>query len=83
DLLKLPERRLRGIRGNRIAMVFQDPLTSLHPLLTIEKQLAEVLALHKGLGGAKASARNLELRELVGIPEPAKRLKAYPHELSG
>ncbi|MBE2117239.1 ATP-binding cassette domain-containing protein, partial [Staphylococcus argenteus] len=52
-------------------------------LHTIEKQLAEVLALHKGLGGAKASARILELLELVGIPEPAKRLKAYPHELSG
>ena len=83
DLLKLPERRLRGIRGNRIAMVFQEPMTSLNPLHTIEKQLAEVLALHKGLGGAKASARILELLELVGIPEPAKRLKAYPHELSG
>ncbi len=58
-------------------------MTSLNPLHTIEKQLAEVLALHKGLGGAKASARILELLELVGIPEPAKRLKAYPHELSG
>ncbi|MCL8061360.1 ATP-binding cassette domain-containing protein, partial [Pseudomonas aeruginosa] len=69
--------------GNRIAMVFQEPMTSLNPLHTIEKQLAEVLALHKGLGGAKASARILELLELVGIPEPAKRLKAYPHELSG
>ncbi|ERZ27975.1 ABC transporter ATP-binding protein [Pseudomonas aeruginosa CF27] len=83
DLLKLPERRLRGIRGNRIAMVFQEPMTSLNPLHTIEKQLAEVLALHKGLGGAKASAKILELLELVGIPEPAKRLKAYPHEFSG
>ena len=83
DLLRLPERRLRAIRGNRIAMVFQEPMTSLNPLHTVEKQIAEVLALHKGLTGQAARARVLELLELVGIPEPAKRLKAYPHELSG
>jgi microcin C transport system ATP-binding protein len=83
DLLKLPERRLRAIRGNRIAMVFQEPMTSLNPLHTVEKQIAEVLALHKGLTGAAARARVLELLELVGIPEPAKRLRSYPHELSG
>ncbi|MNQ44939.1 Glutathione import ATP-binding protein GsiA [compost metagenome] len=83
DLLKLPERRLRGIRGNRIAMVFQEPMTSLNPLHTVEKQIAEVLALHKGLTGAAARARVLELLELVGIREPAKRLRNYPHELSG
>ena len=83
DLLKLGEGRLRGIRGNRIAMVFQEPMTSLNPLHTIEKQINEVLALHKGLRGKAASARTLELLELVGIPEPKKRLKAYPHELSG
>ncbi|HYQ37498.1 MAG TPA: ABC transporter ATP-binding protein [Pseudomonas sp.] len=83
DLLKLPERRLRAIRGNRIAMVFQEPMTSLNPLHTVEKQIAEVLALHKGLTGAPARARVLELLELVGIPEPAKRLRSYPHELSG
>src|SRR5690606_34425999 len=77
------EGRLRGIRGNRIAMVFQEPMTSLNPLHTIEKQINEVLALHKGLRGKAASARTLELLELVGIPEPKKRLKAYPHELSG
>ena len=83
DLLQLPERRLRGIRGNRIAMVFQEPMTSLNPLHPVEKQIAEVLALHKGLTGAAARARVLELLELVGIPEPTKRLRAYPHELSG
>ncbi len=83
DLLKLPERKLRGIRGNRIAMVFQEPMTSLNPLHSIEKQINEVLALHKGLRGKAATQRTLELLELVGIPEPHKRLKALPHELSG
>ena len=83
DLLQLDEARLRAIRGNRIAMVFQEPMTSLNPLHTIEQQIGEVLALHKGLTGAAARARVLELLELVGIPEPHKRLRAYPHELSG
>ncbi len=83
DLLQLDERQLRAIRGNRIAMVFQEPMTSLNPLHSIEQQINEVLALHKGLRGAAATARTLELLELVGIPEPHKRLKAYPHELSG
>ncbi len=83
DLLKLNEKALRGIRGNRIAMVFQEPMTSLNPLHSIEKQINEVLALHKGLAGKAATARTLELLELVGIPEPHKRLKAFPHELSG
>ncbi len=83
DLLELPERKLRGIRGNRIAMVFQEPMTSLNPLHSIEKQINEVLALHKGLRGKAATQRTLELLELVGIPEPHKRLKALPHELSG
>jgi microcin C transport system ATP-binding protein len=83
DLLKLDENRLRGIRGNRIAMVFQEPMTSLNPLHSIEKQINEVLALHKGLTGKAATERTLELLDLVGIPEPHKRLKAYPHELSG
>ena len=83
DLLNLPERRLRAIRGNRIAMVFREPMTSLNPLHTVEKQIAEVLALHKGLSGEVARERVIELLELVGIPEPAKRLRSYPHELSG
>ena len=83
DLLHMSEAKLRGIRGNRIAMVFQEPMTSLNPLHSIEKQINEVLRLHKGLSGKAATARTLELLELVGIPEPRKRLKAYPHELSG
>ena len=83
DLLKLDEHKLRKIRGDRIAMVFQEPMTSLNPLHCIEKQINEVLALHKGLTGKAATARTLELLDLVGIPEPRKRLKAYPHELSG
>ena len=83
DLLHMSEAKLRGIRGNRIAMVFQEPMTSLNPLHSIEKQINEVLRLHKGLSGKAATARTLELLDLVGIPEPHKRLKAYPHELSG
>ncbi len=83
DLLKLPPEKLRGIRGNHIAMVFQEPMTSLNPLHSIGKQIGEILAWHKGLSGKPARARIIELLELVGIPEPAKRLKAYPHELSG
>ncbi|WP_252272963.1 ABC transporter ATP-binding protein [Pseudomonas subflava] len=83
DLLKLAPDKLRSIRGNRIAMVFQEPMTSLNPLHSIGKQIGEVLAWHKGLSGEPARARIIELLELVGIPEPEKRLKAYPHELSG
>ncbi|NNG64759.1 ABC transporter ATP-binding protein, partial [Pseudomonas fragi] len=83
DLLTLPEKKLRHIRGNRIAMIFQEPMTSLNPLHCIEKQINEVLGIHKGLTGKAATLRTLELLELVGIPEPHKRLKALPHELSG
>ena len=83
DLLTLKEKTLRHIRGNRIAMIFQEPMTSLNPLHSIEKQINEVLGLHKGLTGKVATQRTLELLELVGIPEPHKRLKALPHELSG
>ena len=83
DLLRANEKRMRQIRGNRIAMVFQEPMTSLNPLHTVGTQINEVLQLHKGLRGRAASARTLELLELVGIPEPKKRIRAYPHELSG
>lgn len=83
DLLKASEKRMRGIRGDRIAMVFQEPMTSLNPLHTIGKQINEVLQIHKGLNSKAATTRTLELLELVGIPEPAKRMRAYPHELSG
>ena len=83
DLLKVEEKKLRSIRGNRIAMIFQEPMTSLNPLHSVEKQINEVLGLHKGLTGKAATERTLELLDLVGIPEPRKRLKALPHELSG
>ena len=83
ELLGVHERYLRQLRGNRIAMIFQEPMSSLNPLHTIERQLAESLALHKGLAGAAARQRILQLLELVGIQRPRERLKAYPHQLSG
>ncbi|MGA6097195.1 ABC transporter ATP-binding protein [Stutzerimonas marianensis] len=83
DLLGADEKRMRRIRGNRIAMVFQEPMTSLNPLHTIGQQINEILLIHKGLRGKAATARSLELLELVGIPDPRKRIRAYPHELSG
>jgi microcin C transport system ATP-binding protein len=83
DLLALPERDLRGIRGADITMVFQEPMTSLNPLHTIQRQIGEVLEVHRGLSGRKARARILELLELVGLRDAERRLNAYPHELSG
>ncbi len=83
ELLGAPEATLRQVRGNRIAMIFQEPMTSLNPLHTIEKQINEVLFVHKGLGRRAARARTLELLGLVGLPEAARRLDAYPHQLSG
>jgi microcin C transport system ATP-binding protein len=83
ELIGASEITLRKIRGNDISMVFQEPMTSLNPLHTIERQVNEVLFLHKGLSAAAARARTLELLDMVGIPEAARRLGAYPHELSG
>ena len=83
DLLKATDAQLRAVRGNDITMIFQEPMTSLNPLHSIEKQIGEILALHQGLVGQPARARVLELLNQVGIREPEKRLKAYPHELSG
>ncbi len=83
DLLKLSERDMQRVRGDDITIIFQEPLSSLNPLHTIEKQIGEVLLLHRGLTGAPARARTLEVLEQVGIPDPASRLKAYPHQLSG
>ena len=74
---------LQKIRGGRIAMVFQEPMTSLNPLHTIEQQIGEILLLHAGLVGAAARRRSVELLADVGIPEPATRLSSYPHQLSG
>jgi len=83
DLLTVPERDLRAVRGNRITMVFQEPMSSLNPLHTIEQQVGEMLTLHRGMGAAAARARTLELLAEVGIPQPETRLSAYPHQLSG
>ncbi len=83
ELITADEKRLRQIRGHKVGMIFQEPMTSLNPLHHIEKQISEVLFVHQGLGKEAARKRTLELLQLVGIPEPEKRLGAYPHELSG
>ena len=83
DLLKAPEEALKRIRGGRISMIFQEPMTSLNPLHSIERQVGEMLTLHRGSSGAAVRARVLELLAKVGIPEPEKRLDAFPHQLSG
>lgn len=83
DLLKQDELRMQQIRGSKISMIFQEPMTSLNPLHTVEKQIGESLWLHQGLSIADARKRTIELLELVGIPNPVSRLKAYPNELSG
>ncbi len=83
DILSLPERKLRPIRGGEIAMIFQEPMTSLNPLLTIGVQLTETLKAHTNLGRAARRARAIEMLDHVGIPDPASRLDAYPHQFSG
>ncbi|MBI0318296.1 ABC transporter ATP-binding protein, partial [Streptomyces javensis] len=83
DLATATEPVLRGVRGNSIGMVFQDPLTSLNPTMTIGAQVAEPLLLHKGLGKAEAWQRAEEMLRLVGLPTPGERLRNYPHQLSG
>ena len=83
ELLTMEEREIRKVRGNDITIIFQEPMTSLNPLHTIEKQIGEILLLHQGLTGAPARQRILELLSQVGIPDPASRLRSYPHQLSG
>ncbi len=83
ELVGASDAVLRKIRGDRIAMVFQEPMTSLNPLHTIEKQITETLHLHKAMNRAAARARAVELLHLVGLPEAESRLGAYPHQLSG
>ncbi len=83
DLLKLPVRTLNRVRGKRISMIFQNPLTSLNPVYTVENQISEILRLHENMTRAEIHARCLELMRLVGIPAPEERLKDYPHQLSG
>jgi peptide/nickel transport system ATP-binding protein len=83
DLLALGEAQRRELRGNELAMIFQEPMTSLNPVLTVGEQIAESVRLHKGLGRAAASAHALRMLELVEIPAAARRLHEYPHQLSG
>jgi oligopeptide/dipeptide ABC transporter ATP-binding protein len=83
EVLSLPRERLRAFRGRDVAMVFQDPMTSLNPVLTVGLQLTETLATHLGLGGGAARTRARELLEMVGIPDAARRLDDYPHQFSG
>lgn len=83
DLLHCPEKELRSIRGKRISMIFQDPMTSLNPYLTIGEQVADPLIIHEGAGRKEARARALEQLALVGIPDAEQRMNAYPHQFSG
>ncbi len=83
DLLTLTPAQMRKIRGDRISMIFQEPMTSLNPVLTVGYQIEEALRLHRGMDKAAARERTVALLKLVGIPEPAKRIDEYPHQLSG
>src|SRR4051812_35479689 len=83
DLLALSEAQMRGVRGNEISMIFQEPMTSLNPVLTIGRQIAEALVLHRGMSQKEALVRAQEMLTLVNIPEAARRIEQYPHQLSG
>jgi peptide/nickel transport system ATP-binding protein len=83
DILKISEKEMQSLRGNRIAMVFQEPLTALNPVFTVGNQIEEVYSTHLGLNKSESRARIAELLRLVGIPDPARTMRCYPHELSG
>ena len=83
DLLKLPINEIRQIRGNKISMIFQDPMTSLNPFLRISTQMVETIVLHQGLDKATAKAKAIDMLKLAGIPAPEKRIDQYPHQFSG
>ncbi|WP_232832008.1 ABC transporter ATP-binding protein [Nocardiopsis sp. FIRDI 009] len=83
DLLSLPRRRMRDLRGSQMAMIFQDPLSSLNPVVPIGRQVTEILRRHRGLGGERARREAADLLYRVGIPDPTRRLREYPHQLSG
>jgi len=83
DIIALKDKEIRSMRGKSIAIVFQDPMSSLNPLFTIENQICEIIRLHKGVSKAEARDSARHLLEMVGIPEAERRLKSYPHELSG
>ena len=83
DLMDLSEAEMRGIRGNDISMIFQEPMTSLNPVMRIGKQISEALILHQDMSKAQAMDRSIEMLKLVRIPEPERRVKEFPHQLSG
>jgi peptide/nickel transport system ATP-binding protein len=83
DLVDLDERTMRSVRGKDISMIFQEPMTSLNPVMTVGRQIAEALLLHESLGRAEAMRRAVDILRLVRIPEPEQRLREYPHQLSG
>jgi oligopeptide/dipeptide ABC transporter ATP-binding protein len=83
DLLQLPERAMRALRGAEIAMIFQEPMTSLNPVVTVGDQIAEAVTLHRDVGRAAARAQAIEMLRLVEIAEPERRVREYPHQLSG
>src|ERR1700722_18322606 len=83
ELLGLSEAEIRRVRGNDITVIFQEPMTSLNPLHTVEKQIGEALLLHQGLTGEAARRRTLELLEQVGVPDPRARLNSYAHQVAG
>jgi oligopeptide/dipeptide ABC transporter ATP-binding protein len=83
DLLTLPERAMRKIRGDRISMIFQEPVTSLNPIMPVGIQIGEAIEIHQGLGRRNSREQVLALMEMVGIPDPRRRYRSYPHQLSG
>ncbi len=83
DLLTLPDKEMRAIRGDRIAMIFQQPQSSLNPVMKVGDQISETLLIHTDLNDKAARARAVELMDMVGIPDPKARYQAYPHEMSG
>jgi peptide/nickel transport system ATP-binding protein len=83
DLLKASDQEMRDLRGNAISMIFQEPMTSLNPVLTVGRQIGETVRLHQGVNAKDAEAKAVEMLTLVGIPAPARRVREYPHQLSG
>ena len=83
DILSMSDEEIRSVRGNKVAMIFQDPMTSLNPVLTVNKQIGETLELHMGMSKSQSKQRAIELLRMVGIPNPEQRVDQYPHQFSG